>query len=220
MNRTNRYFIFCMLLIFLFTDDSYAQSDANQQLYQKAIQIILEKERPNHFFIFEQTIPATTFTTIRVPKQDTGAQFRSLKNLTPELELNFIYANLVTPVKATKRDYLINKFDDHFAGVISGGFVNKEILLNEESRATEESKAKNQEPPLDAAVIGFSQIGFGNVGQEKRAIFYGELCLLAPAFGSSECSANAFLYVFQSGEWTLKENTQLWSAAVKPFWKF
>jgi hypothetical protein len=190
-----------------------AQNISDSELYQQALEQIIEHDHPKQFAVWDQAISASVLASVIVPRHSPNSQFlRSMRGVTADLELTLLY-NSIDARGLSGEAYVrrLNNFDVKTAEGQFLGFSDKTKLQQMEESA---SHLGIDQKPL---VIGFSRVGYKLERGQLHALFYTEIGLLGE---ESSYGGEGFLFVKQDGKWHLKSHAYLWQGQSNPFWKW
>lgn len=167
-------------------------------IYQRALKLVIEHEKPASFAIFDRQISPAAMATSRVPRHEPEGQFgRSLPGLNKSLEQALVAAD------ANGNDgNALQAFDAASSGARFAGFVDRSAIRQAELRRDG-----------DVLVVGFSKVAYGNQGRD--ALVYTEVCLVSR---EDVCSGEGFWYAKSRSGWQLKKRAYLWGGGSQPFW--
>lgn len=167
-------------------------------IYQRALKLVIEHEKPASFAIFDRQISPAAMTTSRVPRHEPDGQFvRSLPGLNKSLEKALVAAD------ANAGDgNVLQAFDAASSGARFAGFVDRSAIRQAELRHDR-----------DFFVLGFSKVAYGDQGRD--AVVYTEVCLVSR---EDVCGGEGFWYAKSRSGWQLKKRAYLWGGGSQPFW--
>jgi hypothetical protein len=212
--RNSRTLVAILLILSALPTPSIAAGpDDDKLIRKKVLDIIVEHQHPKRFVIWDSEIRSNVIASQRVPRHSGNYQFiRSLKGVTPKLELQLIYNNLdVRFIDGSTYDHRLEPFlapDDSGMFV---GYIGSNELKRLEGTST---KSQTSDVPL---IVGLSAVAYGVEKRVSRALIYAEHGLLRPG---SSYGGEGFLFVRQNDEWKLEDHAYLWDGSSTPFWRW